>query len=181
MGLSIPSAGSSSGPALPGAFMSMSVSGTERLASRFAMIREKIKRSRTTGVDRCGRYLYTKKRNDCKAGLYSGKEVAPNTWRYGWEYLGGPAKYEFTGSVLDAHELGKRVNANVDIIEVSLNPSKSPHAAMIHGRISEGEGSSGIFYSPMMKKMIQTRPWMKAQEEELRECVKIVMTTYKGT
>ena len=175
MGLAVPLAAP-----ISGSLLRIDVIGDKRLIAHLNRIHKSIRRMRTVGVDRAGKYLYDKKRADCKAGLYSGKEVAPNKWRYGWEYLGGPAKYEFTGSVLDAHELGKRVNAAVDSIEVSLNPMKSPHAAMIHGPMSAGETYSGLFYSPMLKKLVKTRPWMQAQLIERAKTAIILVKAYKG-
>jgi len=163
-----------------GNLFTVRVTGTERLKSHVTKIHKRIHRLRTVGVDRAGRYFLDKKKLDCKMGLYSGKEVAPNKWRYGWEHLGGPPKYQFTGSVLDAHELGKRVNADTDRIEIRLNISKAPHAALIHGKMSHGELSSGIFYSPLLKKFVKTRPWMKVEESEIRSSIVILIKTYRG-
>jgi len=177
MGLAIPSGPGLASPPITGKMFSMRVIGTEQLRVKLTLMHTRMKRTRSVGIDRVGKYLLSKKKEDCKAGLYSGKEVAPNKWRYGWEYLGGPAIYEFTGSVLKAHELGKRVNADIDTIDVFINPAVSPHAALIHGYI---HSTAGAFTSPMMKRLVKTRPWMKATEDEKNTAMAILIKTYLG-
>lgn len=156
----------------------LTVQGNDVLAAKLKVMRGKVKRVRTVGVSRVGQYLYKKKRNDCLQGLYSGKEVAPNTYRFGWKYLGGPAVSHFTGATLNAHKLGRRVNSSSsDRIEVSLDTTAAPHAALIHGNI---KGATEYFYNPLLKQLVKTRPWMKITQEERGEAVKLIKFTYQG-
>ena len=161
----------------PAIGISITVLGNEALAKKLLKMRNKVRRVRTTGVNRVGKYLYEKKRSDCKAGLYSGREVAPNTYRFGWQYLGGPAVTHFTKATLNAHRLGKRVAGYVDRIEVSLDTTLAPHAALIHGNI---KGSTEYFENKMLGMLVKTRPWMKITEEERGAAVKIIKFTYQG-
>jgi len=172
MGLNIPAA-----PPVTANMFRLTIIGEERLILKLRRMHNSIRRSRTAGVDRVGKYLFGKKREDCKAGLYSGQEVAPNKWRYGWKYLGGPAIYEFTGAVLKAHELGNRTNADIDVIDVSVNVNKAPHAALIHGMM---HSTAGAFTSPMMKRLVKTRPWMRATDEERLKARNLIVATYIG-
>ena len=113
------------------------VTGIQGLQKHIKQVSASIKRSRYIGIPRVGRYLFNKKRLDCKMGLYSGQEVAPNKWRYGWENLGGPAKNYFTKATLNAHRIsGPKFGKTGDIVAVSLNSAKAPHAEMIHGPIN---------------------------------------------
>jgi len=156
----------------------LTVEGNDVLAKKLRVKRDRVKRVRTVGVSRVGKYLYEKKRNDCKQGLYSGKEVAPNTYRFGWQYLGGPAISHFTGATLNAHKLGRRINSSSsDRIEVSLDTAAAPHAALIHGNI---KGATEYFYNPLLKQLVKTRPWMKITLEERGEAVKLIKFTYQG-
>ena len=164
--------------AIPAIGMTITVSGSKQLADKIKRKHGQVKRVRTTGVDRVGRYLYKEKRNKCKMGLYSGREIAPNTYRFGWQYLGGPAQTNFSGATLNAHKLGRRVNSSSsDRIEVVLDTSEAPHAALIHGNI---EGAAEYFYNPMLRMLVKARPWMKITQEERGEAVKIIKFTYQG-
>jgi len=164
-------------PVTTGAFgFNITVLGNEVLAKKVAGMSSRIRRARTVGVDRVGRYLYEKKRNDCKMGLYGGREVGPNVYRYGWQYLGGPAVTKFTGATLNAHKLGKRINATTDRIEVVLDTSLAPHAALIHGNI---RGDAEFFYNPILKALVKARPWMKITQEERGQATWIIKFTYQ--
>ena len=155
----------------------ITVTGSDIAAARIRKVHDGVKRARTVGVDRVGKYLYDKKRSDCKAGLYGGRAVGPNTYRFGWEYLGGPAITKFTGATLNAHRLGKRVNTSSgDRIEVVLDTTLAPHAALIHGNI---EGNEEYFLNPMLRMLVKTRPWMKITKEERGEAIRIIKFTYQ--
>lgn len=152
------------------------VYGVEKLMGRLKVKSKQVKRVRSVGVQRAGRWLYEHKRELCKQGLYSGQEVAPNRWRYGWQYLGGPAKYHFTKNLLNAHRLGKLVMGHIDRIEVFIDIGQAPYAALIHGPM---EGAT-YFQSPRLDKMVRTRPWMRITEEETVRTAFILHRTYKG-
>ena len=154
----------------------ITVIGNEVVGKRLLDVSSRIERARTIGVDRVGKYLFAKKKELCKGGLYGGQEVGPNTYRYGWQYLGGPAITKFTGATLNAHRLGKRINAATDRIEVVLDTSQVPYAAFIHGNI---RGDTEFFYNEILKTLVKTRPWMKITEEERGEAVWIIKFTYQ--
>ena len=154
----------------------ITVLGTKRLIDRVNNIKKRVVRSRTVGVSRAGKKLYERKRLACKMGLYGGKEVGPNTYRFGWAYLGPPTSNVFTGAVLNAHRLGKRVNGAIDRIEVVLDTAKAPHAALIHGPMN----SETNFYNPMIRRFVKTRPWMKISAEDHTEAYGEIIRTYFG-
>jgi len=152
------------------------VFGVERLIKKIKGKHKQIRRVRSVGVKRAGRYLYEEKREKCKQGLYSGQEVAPNKWRYGWSHLGGPADYHFTKNLLNAHKLGAAVIGSPDRIEVSLDLQKAPYGGLIHGPMR----GKTMFYNPRMKMLVESRPWMKIQKGEAKETVRILIRTYRG-
>lgn len=157
----------------------MNVLGAEKLRKRILSVRTSIQRARHVGIPRVGRYLYNVKRLKCKMGLYSGQEVAPNKWRYGWEYLGGPAKNYFTKATLNAHFMMKpHFGLQGDIVGVVLDSAAAKHATMIHGSIGS---LSSYFYNPRLDAYVKTRPWMKGTRDEKEACIGIIAGAYGGS
>lgn len=157
----------------PDAF-EMRIFGLVRVARKMKALEQRITRMNTLGVKRVGTFLLNEKKNKCKMGLYSGQEVAPNKYRYGWEHLGGPAVYHFTKSVLNSHKL---VFIGTDKVQVELDAGIAPHASMIHGPIDR---MSGHFYNARIDAHVRQRPWMKATREEKETILQILTYTYRG-
>ena len=154
----------------------LKVYGIGLLQKHINLVSNSIRRMRYVGVPRIGRYLLNSRKTRCKMGLYSGQEVAPNKWRYGWEHLGGPAKNYFTKATLEAHEMiNTRHGIIGDVTGVMLNPIKSPHAAMIHGPI---DSLSSYFYNERLETYVKTRPWMRVTREDKETCVGVLAGTY---
>ena len=154
----------------------LKVLGIPALQKRFFELDKKVTKMRSSsgGMKRIAGYLVNEKKNKCKMGLYSGQEVAPNKWRYGWETLGGPATYQFTKSVLNAHRIGTVI---YDFVNVVLDVPLAPHAAMIHGDINS---LSSYFWNDRIDAYVKQRPWMKATREEKETCIQILIYTYWG-
>ncbi len=158
--------------------ITVTVTGTESVIAKVKLMRKKVMRMRTTGVSRVGGYLLEEKKKKVKDMLYSGQEIGPNKFRYGLRYLGGPAKTKFTGATLRAHRLGRRVNAATDRIEVVLDTTQAPHAALIHGEMD----NPGFFINNLLGKgtLVKQRPWMKITVEERAKAKLILRLTYQG-
>lgn len=154
----------------------LKVFGIENLQRHIHQIDSRFTKMRSSsgGMKRIAGWLLKEKKNKCKMGLYSGQEVAPNKWKYGWEHLGGPAIYHFTKSVLNAHHVG---NVRYDFASVVLEVAEAPHAAVIHGSFSS---ISARFFSPRLNKWVKQRPWMKVTREEKEMCIQILTYTYRG-
>jgi len=159
------------------ALFDLDIQGLDRLQKHIVDIRSQVSRARHVGVERCGKYLFYTKIQKCQEGLYSGQEVAPNKWRYGWEYLGGPAAYEFTKNLLNSHRLGPLQIGIIDRIEVWLDMNQAPYASFIHGPM---EGKT-FFYNQRLRMLVETRPWMKVTEDELKMCMFHTISAYRGT
>lgn len=162
-----------------GKIFGLRVTGVERLQKRIQSVRKNVMHMRRVGVPRIGRYLLKSKKEECKMGLYSGQETAPNKWRYGWEILDGPAKNYFTKAVLNAHEMiDAKYSLSGDTVGVFLNPAVAPHGAMIHGPI---KSLSSYFYNERLQTYVRTRPWMRLTRKDKEACVGILSGTYGKT
>lgn len=159
--------------------LKMSVIGVEKLALRINSVRAKTMKMRTVGVSRAGSFLLVEKKDKCKQQLYGGQEVAPNKYRYGWQYLGGPAIYHFQKYVYNAHRKGKVMHSgNTDSVDVVLDTALARHAGLIHGPT---RGGAYGFFNPRLQQMVKYRYWMRADIDELRMCMVVLIKAYKGT